>query len=424
LIKKSNKIVAFAIVVSVISGNIVPVFAADNTKDTDTNVQVQVNKKSVITLDESIKSAISNSEILALDEKKINYIEKINDINEKIDDNPQLIGKVEIDMPDDKKDLNEDTRDVKLKQCKQQRDFDEDKLIQKVTTTYNNIVTSQMKIDKTKRDIELKTKELSITKIKNDVGSATSVDVDANSIMLEDLKDKLKSSESTLKDAQHSFKVLTAKDVTEYSLEQDIKFDKFTIDGSVDEYIDNAIESYLKYSTQIVELNEDYFNDKDHKVDDTKEDKPSDAKPILDPSGDLQAYEQYAVKLDGYYQERYIYAYKLSLRLAYLNARLSTYESETNLDEAKKQFKEQLRNFYTMLTTTEDNINLLKKNIQLNNKQLQVSKVKYDVELITKTDYDHQVVNSQDLDIQLRSAIDRYNTLKEQIQKPWIAFSK
>ena len=50
--------------------------------------------------------------------------------------------------------------------------------------------------------------------------------------------------------------------------------------------------------------------------------------------------------------------------------------------------------------------------------------MKYDSELITKSDYDTQVVNSEDLDIQLRSAIDRYNTLKEEIQKPWIAFSK
>ena len=166
--KNLNKIVAFAIGVSVISGSIVPAFAADITQNTDTvtNVQTQANQKPVLTLDEAIKSAISNSEILALDEKKINYMDKINDINEKIDDNPQLIGKVEIEMPDDRKDLNEDTRDIKLKQCKQQRDFDEDKLIQKVTTTYNNIVTSQMKIDKAKRDIELKTKELKYYKSK------------------------------------------------------------------------------------------------------------------------------------------------------------------------------------------------------------------------------------------------------------------
>ena len=58
-----------------------------------------------------------------------------------------------IEISDDKKDFNEDTRDIKLKQRKQQRDFDEDKLIQKITTAYNDIVTSQMKIDKAEKDI-------------------------------------------------------------------------------------------------------------------------------------------------------------------------------------------------------------------------------------------------------------------------------
>ena len=34
-------------------------------------------------------------------------------------------------------------------------------------------------------------------------------------LKLEDLKDKLKSSENALKDAEYSFKVLTGKDVTQ-----------------------------------------------------------------------------------------------------------------------------------------------------------------------------------------------------------------
>ena len=38
-----------------------------------------------------------------------------------------------------------------------------------------------------------------------------------------------------------------------------------------------------------------------------------------------------------------MYAFKLSTRLAYLNAKLGTYEGETNLNETKKQFKEQLK---------------------------------------------------------------------------------
>ncbi|BCZ44789.1 multidrug transporter [Clostridium gelidum] len=429
--KRLNKIIAFLIGISVMSGSIVPAFAKDITQNTNnvSNVQTKANQKPVLTLADAIKSAINISELLELDEKKINYMDKINDINEKIDDNPQLVGKVEIEMSDDRKDFNKDTRDIKLKQCKEQKDSDEDKLTQKVTTTYNNIVTSQMKIEEAKRQMELKTKELSIAKAKNASGVITAVDLNGNELKIEDLKDKLKSSENTLKDAEDNFKVLTGKDITKYSLEQDIEFNKFKIDGSIDEYLDKVVEKYLKYSTKLIELNKDYFNDKDNKVDDVKdEDKPSDEKPTLDTTGDNttgnENYAEYQGKLDGYYQKREMYAFKLSMRLAYLNAKLGTYESETNLNEAKKQFKEQMKAFYTNLVTQEDNINLLKKNILLTNKQLSILKVKYDSELITKTDYDNQVVNSEELDIQLRNAIDRYNTLNEQIQKPWIAFSK
>ena len=64
---------------------------------------------------------------------------------------------------------------------------------------------------------------------------------------------------------------------------------KLKIDGSIDEYLDNVVERYLKYSTKLVELNKDYFNDNDNKVEDVKDkDKPSDEKPTLDTTGDRQ----------------------------------------------------------------------------------------------------------------------------------------
>ena len=85
--KNINKIVAFAIGISVISGSIMPVFAADTTQNlllkyiTLYNMQ-QTNQKTVLTLDDAIKSAISISDTLALDEKKISYQDKTNDIKE------------------------------------------------------------------------------------------------------------------------------------------------------------------------------------------------------------------------------------------------------------------------------------------------------------------------------------------------------
>jgi len=415
--KNINKLVAVAIGVSVMSGSTIPVFAADTTTQntsTITSVQAQTNVKSILTLEDAIKAAVSNSETLTLDEQKISYQDKINGVNEKIDDATSTI-------TDDKKNLDNDTADNSLNQAKQQRDFDEDKLVQKTTTAYNGIVTSQKQIDKATKALEIKNKELNDTKLKNSLGIVTTIDLTSTQLEIESLQNTQKSSQNKLKDAEDSFKVLTGKDVTQYTLEQDIKYDTFKIDSSVDEYLDNIIENYLKYSTQLIKLNKDYLDD--NKV--SEPTKPSD-EPFVKKdisTMNVKEYDDYVNSLSDYNAVRQKYVTDLSARLVYLNSKLGAYTSETNINETKKKFKDQLRSFYTNLLTTEDSINLLKKNIELSNKQLSNAKLRYDLGLITKSDYNTQVVSSEDLDIQLRSAIDSYNTLKEEIQKPWIAFS-
>ena len=244
---------------------LVPAFAADTTTQntsTITSVQAQTNVQPVLTLDDAIKAAISNSETLTLDEQKISYQDKINNVNEKLDD-------FSVDsntISDENKNLDSDTADITLNQLKQQRDFDEDKLIQKTTKAYNDIVTSQMKIDKATKDLEIKNKVLNDTKLENSLGVVTTTDLTATQIQIESLQNQQKSSQNALKDAQYSFKVLTGKDVTQYSLEQDIKYERFKIDGSVDEYLDNAIDNYLKYKTQLIQLNKDYYADDSNSI--------------------------------------------------------------------------------------------------------------------------------------------------------------
>ncbi|NRY34712.1 hypothetical protein [Clostridium beijerinckii] len=43
--------------------------------------------------------------------------------------------------------------------------------------------------------------------------------------------------------------------------------------------------------------------------------------------------------------------------------------------------------------------------------------------IITESDYNTKLVSNEEYDLELRSEIINYNTLKEKIQKPWIAFS-
>jgi hypothetical protein len=428
--KNVNKLVALAIGISIISGSIIPAFAADTTQQvTATTASTQiVNGKPLLTLDDAIKAAISNSETLALDDKKISYQDKTNDLNEEKDDNSKTISS-------DEKDFNDDTRDVTLKKYKQQRDFDEDVLSQKVITKYNSIVTSQMKIDKTAKALELKNKDLSDANFKESLGMITSTSYKSTELDIKNLQITQKASESALENAKDSFKVLTGIDVDKYSLEQDISYETFKIDGSIDNYLDNVIDKYLKYSEQLVKLNKDYYNDNkitDSYVSNAKtvtdaaiaqgEPKLSDSK-YTSITIDREAYYKYNADHDKYESDISAYANAISVRLAYLSTKLSIDQNETSLNESKKQFKEQLKTYYTNLITEQDTIDYLKQSIELNNKKLSDAKLKYDLGMITESAYNTQVVSSKDLDLQLRDAIDTYNTLEEKIQKPWIAFS-
>ncbi|HEX9026406.1 MAG TPA: TolC family protein, partial [Clostridium sp.] len=58
--KNLNKIVAFAIGISVVSGSFMPVFAADNAVQIDTmiNSLYSKNQKLLLTLDDAIKGAV------------------------------------------------------------------------------------------------------------------------------------------------------------------------------------------------------------------------------------------------------------------------------------------------------------------------------------------------------------------------------
>ena len=426
--KNINKIVAFAIGISIMSGSIMPVFAADSTQSTSTakvetqtsqtNINIQqTNKKTVLTLDDAINLAISNSDTLALDMKKINYQSNTNDTNEELDDYNNVNG--------DQEDFKDDTRDLTLKQLKQQKDFDEDVLREKVTEKYNGIVTSQIKIDKAAKALIIKNKELEDTKFKESLGMVTLTDLKSTELEIRNLQNTQKSSENALKDAEDSFKVLTDKDVTQYKLEEDIEYETLKIDSSVDTYLDDVIDKYLNYSEQIFKLNKDYYNDSDNKVlagdvDDAK----IIAEAAIEPKrSDYLTDEEYMNEYDKYNNDKDGYTNAISARLTFLSNKLSVDTNQISLNKNKKVFKEQLKTYYTNLITSEDNINYLKQNIEVNNKKLSDAKLKYDLGMITESAYNTQVVSSEDLDLQLRSEINNYNTLKEKIQKPWIAFS-
>ncbi|MVX62763.1 TolC family protein [Clostridium chromiireducens] len=395
--KNVNKIVAFAIGISIISGSIIPAFAADNTLNTNkttANVQTQVNGKPLLTLKDAIEAGIANNSQIVLQSKKINLEEDKLDIQDEIDDDG----------------YDYDNQELVVKQEKQKKDFMEDQVAQDITDKYNELVSQSKSLDKINKQIEIKTKEVSDAKLKKSLGLATSIDMTQAQIDIQTLKNSQENAEKKLKNSQDYFQVLTGKELTKYTLSQDTTYEVFRIDGSVDEYLDNTIDKFVEYDKESYDL----F--KDHVKDDLKTTLPTSLPDRSDPifsndptdgtvtnpkTGD----EKYEAAIEGYE--------------AYLNAKYGVDGKYVALSEEKKAYKQLLNAYYTTLLSLENNINVLKANMELTNKKLSNMKLKYDLGLVTKTDYENQILTSYDQEINLRSLVDNYNKIKNNIQKPW-----
>ena len=241
-----------------------------------------------------------------------------------------------------------------------------------------------------------------------------------------------------MKDDKENFKVLTGKDVDQYTLEDKIEYKKFALDGSLDEYLDGVIDEYVSYTQEINDLNKDFWNDDDNKVtngdvSDAKDfyeankDKkaPSLSDYLGDKTGDdrINAIADYLKDSNSYTTGLSAYTGAIGLRMNYLQNKSSVTTSELELNETKDQYKKALRTMYTNLLNIEKSIDLLNSNVELSNKQLRINKINYDLGLKTKLDYDKSVSESETLNNQLKSTINSYNTLKAQLEKPWIALS-
>ncbi|ENZ30553.1 MULTISPECIES: TolC family protein [Clostridium] len=436
--KNLNKIVAFAIGVSVISGLAIPVMADTKVTYANSDSTNQNNAKQVLTLEDAINGAKSCSNTIAILDENIRLMQNINSLSDKKDDVVNSSDDSGSGLTDTQKDYDEDKRKLQLNQLEQKRDFMVDKLSQSVTNAYNALIISQLEISQLKNDIELQKTEIQQYNLKKSLGLVTDINIDQVNLGLQKNLNDLDNKQNTLKDDKENFKVLTGKDVDQYTLEDKIEYKKFALDGSLDEYLDGVIDEYVSYTQEINDLNKDFWNDDDNKVtngdvSDAKDfyeankDKkaPSLSDYLGDKTGDdrINAIADYLKDSNSYTTGLSAYTGAIGLRMNYLQNKSSVTTSELELNETKDQYKKALRTMYTNLLNIEKSIDLLNSNVELSNKQLRINKINYDLGLKTKLDYDKSVSESETLNNQLKSTINSYNTLKAQLEKPWIALS-
>ncbi|WP_459482027.1 TolC family protein [Clostridium saccharoperbutylacetonicum] len=429
-----KKAAAIGIGLIVISGNIVPAFAVETSKSSEAIVKQTITTqnygqvadgKPIITLDIIIKSAIDNSENLALKSKEISMYRNKMDLQDKTNDFYESIGQKKYDFPYDKLELQE-------KQTKQSKDFLVDQIANDITGKYNAIIMKQIDLNKAKDNLEIKNKELADVRTKVSVGMATDNQLNDKGIEIKALNDDIKAKEDSLKNATDYLGVLTNLNLSNYTLDENIEYDVFRIEGSEEGYFDDKIDTYLKYNDEMIKLSKDYLKElKDDGIKNIlKSDIPSipdktkfagvdntTGSPTFDSSG-------YALALIGYMQNQQIFLKKLDAYGSYLDGQYNLDESKVKLDDARKNLKNGLKECYSTLLDLENKINTVKEQINSANTKLTYAKSQVDIGMMTENNYKAAVLKSKDLDTSLRQLINTYNTLKESIQKPWTLNTK
>jgi len=204
-----------------------------------------VNSKPILTLENVIKSAIDNSDKLTLKSKEITMYRNKMDIQDKNNDFYESINQKVYDFPYDKLELQE-------KQTKQSEAFLEDQISNDITGKYNTIIMKQIDINKAKTNLEIKNKELSTVRTKVSIGMATDNQLNDKQIEVKSVQDDIKAKEDSLKNNVDYLGVLIGLNLSNYSLDQSIQYDIFKIDGSVDGYFDDKIDTYLKYNNDMI----------------------------------------------------------------------------------------------------------------------------------------------------------------------------
>jgi len=264
-----------------------------------------------------------------------------------------------------------------LKKAKneQQKQVVEDQIASDITDKYNAMLVLQREMDNLTKNIDIKAKELKQMQLKSKKGLINPITYQAKEVELEGLKTTKQAKIEELKNDQDYFKIITGKDLTQYSLDDTGSYEIFKIQGSVDGYLNSKISDYLKYDKALAELIGDNVI------------LPGSAPPF------------YADYLENQYNAD---------------------KGIITVEETQKNLKQTLINNYSTLLSIEQQIITVKSQLQLSNKKLKTVQLRYKAGLVSSLDYDKEVLAKQELELNLTNLINQYNVLKDSIQKPWV----
>ena len=432
--KNLNKIIAFAIGVSVVSGSALPVMATEvkNTTNTSSNSQSEINS-GVYKVENAVEDAIANSDKLAILNSSLSVFNAQKDVYEKYDDMGQ-------DMDD-----KIDKVDIQISQTKQKRDYVQDYIKYTVTNDYNAIVLANEKIALAEENIKIKSDSINQSKLKQQLGLSTELNLRSEEAELTKLKDDLEAQKKSVNDLIYKLGLTTGKDLSKATFSNNIEYKKFTVDGSFDKYMEKSIKDIVKYDVDLIDIAKDDLADRkdddEHKFPKEKDYplEPNPGEPPVNPidkakeqgkdpkeiTGEEVAryvyeLEEYRKKIDKRNQSLNRYSEALTKYLTYHSDKFSNDQSIHTLNMTEDAYRNTMKANYTKLQGLEDSIKQAQTGIEILNQNIKNTKLQYDLGLVTKNVYDQMVYKQKEAQMNLETAIDGYNKLKGMLEQPWM----
>ena len=317
--------------------------------------------KPVLTLDAAIKAAYTYNNQLSLNSKENQVLAE------------------SLKYPQDDSYYTSYTNYLKKAKNEQQLTFIKDQIAYDITVRYNNLVLLEKLIAKQDINIAVKTNELSSLALKKDMGLISSINYQNSQVELDNLKTSKSSNSESLNNDRNYFKRLTGKNLSSYTLDHTLNIESFRIPGSIDGYISNKIDIYLKYDKELAEFSADNII--------------KDGDPAM----------PYANYLDKKYQSE---------------------KTLTDIESTRQTLQNSLANSYTSLLNIEDQIAATQTQLALAKTNLEMSQLQHKMGMISTKDYYSKTLSVQDIEYNLMSLISKYNSLKVAIQKPWATAGK
>ncbi|WP_070000279.1 hypothetical protein [Cellulosilyticum sp. I15G10I2] len=337
-----KKIVAIGLTLFVLGSNFI--YAAD--------------EKQVITREEAVKAAFTYSNHLSLNAKEKELLRERLKANQN--------------------NAYEIYQSIYLEKAKNENQAEvlKDQITYDITNRYNTIVSLKEELLHLDHTILLKTRELEQVRAKKEVGFVSAIQYDTIKLELEELKNSKASQIEFLSNEESYFKLITGKDLAQYTLEDKLAFEIFRVPGNVERYIDTTITTYLKYDKDLAQFAKDH---------------------VLIAGGQPIFYADY------------------------LDKQYAADKNLSALEDARKAMKDMLMNNYSSLIGLEEQIGILETKLKLLQKQADIAKVQYEVGRMTALAYQKQLLGIEAVEMNLRKLITQYNQLKQVIEKPWVA---